>query len=361
MDNNTYSSSRTTQDTERLEQLLLEMLRRTPEDRNTPMPSPTEVRNGYFRNRASIEDVHRTRESQERLHILRILDGILGAYNNNISLYQNNMRYYNDVIYQSLAIMNRTISQQNEYTSSPDLPMPTIPERTVPNVFQRRSDGNSPYGMNIDPRLFTDTSGRMRGRYIPQRRNTAPVYVTYPYLNNREGDNPYISDDILRDIRTAFDNFQDVIVRPTAVQIEMATEQLTYDPSMEIVDHTCPIDRDEYAPGENIRRIRHCGHAFRESAFQQWFQQSVRCPVCRYDIRDYREEPTTGQPSSMPTEPVNPNVIYRNVFEQQADSLPEFMERIVSNLNNIITPDGSGSVVVDLSIEPNMGEADDAV
>jgi hypothetical protein len=82
--------------------------------------------------------------------------------------------------------------------------------------------------------------------------------------------------------------FQDVVVSPTSEQITRATETFTY----HLIDdlHTqCPITLDEFQENENVCRIRHCGHTFRENAIRNWFQQNVRCPVCRYDIRTNNE------------------------------------------------------------------------
>ena len=77
-----------------------------------------------------------------------------------------------------------------------------------------------------------------------------------------------------------------VVVRPTQTQINNATEIITYTP--EICTHTqCPITLEEFQTGDILRRIIECGHAFREPAINNWFTTSVRCPACRYDIRDY--------------------------------------------------------------------------
>ena len=35
-----------------------------------------------------------------------------------------------------------------------------------------------------------------------------------------------------------------------------------------------------------VRQINRCGHIFNTIALNEWFQTSVRCPVCRHDIRE---------------------------------------------------------------------------
>ena len=87
-------------------------------------------------------------------------------------------------------------------------------------------------------------------------------------------------------------NLQDVIVRPTNEQIRFATEMILYDSSL-ITQLQCPISLEYFVTGEEICRIKHCRHCFKRSSLLNWFRRNVRCPVCRYDIRNYniqREE-----------------------------------------------------------------------
>jgi len=83
--------------------------------------------------------------------------------------------------------------------------------------------------------------------------------------------------------------YNNVIVRPTNDQIQVATTNYLY--SIDSVtgssNTNCPITMDEFQDGEEVCRILHCGHTFRQEAISQWFETNVRCPVCRYDIRDY--------------------------------------------------------------------------
>ena len=48
-------------------------------------------------------------------------------------------------------------------------------------------------------------------------------------------------------------------------------------------------------------QIRHCGHTFQEHAIMNWFQSNTRCPVCRYDIRDYHPTTENNQESNRET------------------------------------------------------------
>lgn len=81
---------------------------------------------------------------------------------------------------------------------------------------------------------------------------------------------------------------QDDVVCPTNEQIENAVENIVYDSSFS--QFQCPISLEQFEEGIEICRIKHCRHLFKRSSLMDWFQRNVRCPVCRYDIRDYIEE-----------------------------------------------------------------------
>ena len=82
-------------------------------------------------------------------------------------------------------------------------------------------------------------------------------------------------------------NFTNVIIRPTERQILDAIEIIIFNENETYNNTSCPITMEEFDDGEHICQIKHCGHNFREDALRNWFRTNVRCPVCRYDIRDY--------------------------------------------------------------------------
>jgi len=87
--------------------------------------------------------------------------------------------------------------------------------------------------------------------------------------------------------------FQDVIVRPTREQIQAASESFEYDGMVELLNTQCPITMCEFQIGDRVRRIHYCRHSFHEESFLSWFQNHVRCPVCRHDIREHTVAPAT--------------------------------------------------------------------
>jgi hypothetical protein len=80
----------------------------------------------------------------------------------------------------------------------------------------------------------------------------------------------------------------DVIVRPTQQQIDNASRLVSYRDISSPLSESCPITLEHFNPDDDVMQIHHCGHIFSLNAFNQWFERNVRCPVCRYDIRNYR-------------------------------------------------------------------------
>jgi len=63
--------------------------------------------------------------------------------------------------------------------------------------------------------------------------------------------------------------------------------------------NTCPITQSPFQSTDRITRIKQCGHCFIEDSLNDWFNQSVRCPVCRYDIREYPRQYVSSHTSSV--------------------------------------------------------------
>jgi hypothetical protein len=80
---------------------------------------------------------------------------------------------------------------------------------------------------------------------------------------------------------------QDLVVRPSQEQIVNATELIVFNENTQNNNTNCPITLEPFLHSEEICRIRHCSHLFKKNALYDWFRRNVRCPVCRYDIRDY--------------------------------------------------------------------------
>jgi hypothetical protein len=80
---------------------------------------------------------------------------------------------------------------------------------------------------------------------------------------------------------------QPIEIYPTQTQIESATRRVRYCDISRPINTSCPISMEEFNDTDMVTVIRHCGHIFHTENLMSWFRSNCRCPVCRYDIRDY--------------------------------------------------------------------------
>ena len=89
---------------------------------------------------------------------------------------------------------------------------------------------------------------------------------------------------------------EDVVVHASNEIIQRASTERTLEEDSEEV---CSICQDEMNSGELVRRLTVCNHEFHRSCIDNWLlNRSVRCPTCRFDIRE------TGRASSTVRSPL---------------------------------------------------------
>jgi hypothetical protein len=106
--------------------------------------------------------------------------------------------------------------------------------------------------------------------------------------------------------RSFYDN---ISVAPSRRQIENSTRIIQFSEITSPINSSCPITLERFDETSSVTQILHCGHIFTTSGIDSWFQSNVRCPVCRYDIRDYQAPPLPAPPTREErhrgTEPAN--------------------------------------------------------
>ena len=106
-------------------------------------------------------------------------------------------------------------------------------------------------------------------------------------------------------LQTILSMLSPVRISPSPGQIENATETYLYNSN----EHrNCPIDREPINTGDSVVRIRHCGHIFRRDNIMTWFQHNPRCPLCRYDIRNYTTNNSSNNSIPVPPPPPPPPI-----------------------------------------------------
>ena len=106
-------------------------------------------------------------------------------------------------------------------------------------------------------------------------------------------------------IARSIGNFNDPVnVVATPRQISTATTQLLYENIETPTNDRCPICLEVFQPNSEVTQINNCRHIFNRAELATWFETNVRCPVCRFDIRDHSDVPLPSTPLPN-TEPLN--------------------------------------------------------
>ena len=109
-------------------------------------------------------------------------------------------------------------------------------------------------------RMFLDTESTFI--QAVQHRQNVPINISFPLTVSADGT-----------FTTA------VPVIPNAEQIASEVEDFTSSSQQ-----TCAICQDSISSGG--ARLRVCHHVYHRACIETWFCASVRCPVCRRDIRE---------------------------------------------------------------------------
>lgn len=147
-------------------------------------------------------------------------------------------------------------------------------------------------------------------------------------------------------ISRAMGNFNDPVhVVATPEQITTATTNLLYENIAMPTNDRCPICLEVFQPNSEVTQINHCRHVFNRTELATWFETNVRCPVCRFDIRDHvnglplpaASSTNTAQPNAnIPPPPAPPTETIADSDSDGASmsTLNNHLTDIIDNLTN---------------------------
>ena len=138
-----------------------------------------------------------------------------------------------------------------------------------------------------------------------------------------------------------FDFYAPVSIIPTEQQITNATREVLFSSIAAPINNTCPISHDAIDPSDVVMQINHCGHIFTPRNLREWFSRSVRCPVCRFDIRDCSSNTTdisqnSAPQNSAPHNSAPQNSAPQNSAPQNSAQDASMNQTTMNNLVNII-------------------------
>jgi len=144
--------------------------------------------------------------------------------------------------------------------------------------------------------------------------------------------------------------FEPVEIYPTQTQIEIATRRVMYNDIISPVNVSCPITLEPFNDNDIVTLIRHCGHIFNSENLNTWFRSNSKCPVCRYDIRNYNANSSSSN-SNDSTNNNGLNTENNNIQQQNSSSINN-EERTRTTENSIqgyldLFLDTSGNLILD--------------
>ena len=232
--------------------------------------------------RQRLISIYISQYNQTNLHIDRLLntlDDIRNNLNNLVGNANGNINVNTNA--------NRT-SRQNRTSNS----------NSNSNSNMNNSGFSTRHNATRNANTNTNTNTNRNNR---QFLNNRGPFIRYDYSNPIDR-STYISDTTNnnQDITSFLTTFLNstVPIRPTQQQINNASHIVRYSEIQNPNSTTCAISLEPFSNSDNVRQIHYCGHMFFPEQFNQWFRNNVRCPVCRYDIRNYVANTTNNEPST---------------------------------------------------------------
>jgi hypothetical protein len=261
------------------------------------------------------------------------LEGVLDLiyyYNRNMNSYQNNM----SSVIQLLQSMHQNYHTINYPRESIDISRNATPLRyadisanhSIPLQYTDLSRNTNPYATPMRPTNPFDNTVR---------------YYFFPRGNANQW-NPAVGSPVRN---------EPVTRQLTPIEIDYTTEQFSYSLNEnQIIDVRCPISLDDFQEGDSLCRILGCGHVFKYAPIMDWFSRNARCPVCRYNLLEYRRNPSAvSQQNQTPIEQSADlsgtfDSFFENTFPTSEDisanrssfPLPQNLMNEYQNMTNII-------------------------
>jgi len=156
-------------------------------------------------------------------------------------------------------------------------------------------------------------------------------------------------------------NFNDspVRIRPSIRQIRNSTRILQYR-DISSNQTICPIRRDRFEREQSVMQILHCRHVFDELSLRRHFRFSARCPMCRYDIRDYELDNisnSTTYSTRYNTEPL----LSQTISQESRDIINNLNTAVETALRNTISNQVLDISSVDLQYSLFFPSTDDTI
>ena len=241
--------------------------------------------------------------SNEHLLLINILNTMYNDNNRQMQhLTEQNSRIVN-IITDIIRVTNsRQQGNRNPSNRQQCARQPNARNNVLLNNRQYIVDDIQRFEMPFPTVVGTGIEGRLTGNYrdaVAEQDAVRAAARGAAHPQNENVNNAFSS---------LFQNFFDpVLIYPTNAQIETATRRVLYRDIVTPINNTCPISMDNFNDDDTVTIIRHCGHIFNTDELNTWFENNCRCPVCRYDIRNYNRNASSSRTNVLD---ISGNTIY---------------------------------------------------
>lgn len=170
---------------------------------------------------------------------------------------------------------------------------------------------NDMRGLTNDQHRNTNINNTTARTYYDEA--TGRLYINgIPYRLDYYIPRTNINDTLWQNFENLYSN---VVTRPTNRQILDGTRNVIFSQIQEPLNTRCPISLEQFDGNNEVTQILGCGHIFHPANLSSWFERNVRCPVCRFDIRNQSER-TRNEESK------EEDVLEENQEPPQRNSIP---------------------------------------
>ena len=185
---------------------------------------------------------------------------------NNISSnmnFNNNEQEDEEELFSTRNLQAEVTFNYSPSPTSTNSEVPAIPTTTMRRSFYSPIINN----VNTNRRVLSPLRTTRRNRYTTSNTTPATLFelIGEEFLNSLES----------------------VPIIPTREQVDYATHQTRFGDISEPANNRCTISLVPFNEDSQVTQIIHCGHIFNTDEINRWFLTSCRCPICRYDIRNY--------------------------------------------------------------------------
>jgi len=280
----------------------------------------------------------------EDLLLINILNNM---YNDNIRQIENYSNYINNLTQINTEIRNLLI--QILYNGNFNR------QNNIRNNQRRNINRLNTQNSNTTQRQNTNL-GRVLIDNIPYIVDSIQYYrIPSTQNRNRNINTTEGEENRINYLSNLMQNFLDPIeIYPTQTQIETATRVARYSDIITPQNISCPISLDVFNDNDMVTLIRYCGHIFKTDEINRWFRSNCRCPICRYDIRNYSQNRNSENVNVL--ERTNSIDTSNNLFHENESS--ELSEEITQNINLTNTNNSTNNVNLLNNYSSNYNSSD---